>query len=142
MSAQTTAGEAGTHPLDLTFSVAPGSYTLCETTSGKTGWVQSFPTVGANCTGHTAGAGGATITPGPVGHAITVNSGGSRVRDFGNTPLSRARVTFEPLADLPNGSDATRATSISCADKNGSPVGSVINNNTLTTDNVKTSHSS
>ncbi|HZI44945.1 MAG TPA: enoyl-CoA hydratase-related protein, partial [Ilumatobacter sp.] len=26
MSAQTTAGEAGTHPLDLTFSAAPGSY--------------------------------------------------------------------------------------------------------------------
>jgi benzoyl-CoA-dihydrodiol lyase len=26
VSAQTTAGEAGTHPLDLTFSVAPGSY--------------------------------------------------------------------------------------------------------------------
>jgi hypothetical protein len=127
---------------NYSFSVAPGSYTLCETTSGKTGWVQSFPTEGANCTGHTVGAGGATITPGPVGHAITVNSGGSRVRDFGNTPLSRARITFEPLADLPNGSDATRATRISCTDKNGASVGAVDNSNTLTTNDVKTNQNS
>jgi hypothetical protein len=124
---------------NYSFTVAPGSYTVCESTSGKTGWVESFPTSGANCTAHTDGG---TITPGPVGYAITVNSGGTRVRDFGNTPLSRARVTFEPLATLPGGSPATKATSISCKDTGGNSVGSSTNSNTLTTDNVKTNQSS
>jgi hypothetical protein len=119
--------------------LAPGSYTVCEQVSGKAGWVQSFPTSGADCTGHTHDG----ITPGAWGYLVTVTSGGTSAdNDFGNTPLSRAVVTFEPLADLPGGADATRATSISCVDTNGAPIGSVLNNNTLTTSNVKTNQSS
>jgi hypothetical protein len=122
------------------FSVAPGTYTLCETVSGQTGWVQSFPTTGADCTGHTHGG---AITPGAIGQSVTVTSGGTAGdRDFGNAPLSRARITFESLADLPGGSDATKATSISCDDANGASVGSATNSNSLTTDDVKTNQSS
>jgi hypothetical protein len=40
---------------NYSFSVKPGTYTLCETISGKPGWVQSFPS-GTACTGHTHGA--------------------------------------------------------------------------------------
>jgi hypothetical protein len=131
----TTTAADGTY----SFTVAPGTYTLCETVSGKTGWVQSFPTSGANCSGHTHSG---TITPGAFGHSVTASSGGTAGdRDFGNTPLSRATVTFEPQADLPNGSDATRATSISCTDKDGASVGSNTNSNTLTTSSVKTNQS-
>jgi hypothetical protein len=121
------------------FTVAPGTYTLCETVSGQTGWVQSFPTSGASCTGH---AHGGAITPGAIGHSVTVSSGGTGGGDFGNTPLSRARITFESLADLPSGADATRATEISCEDANGASVGSATNSNTLPTDDVKTNQSS
>lgn len=118
------------------FTVPPGSYTLCETVAGQTGWVQSFPVSGADCSGHTG-------TAGAVGYSVTVASGGSSTgNDFGNTPLSRVVVTFESLADLPEGGDATRATSISCADTNGNGVGSVSNQNSLTTDSVKTNQSS
>ena len=118
--------------------LAPGSYTVCEQVSGKAGWVQSFPTSGANCTGHTHDG----ITPGAIGYSVTVTSGGTSVdNDFGNTPLSRAVVTFEPLADLPGGADATRATAISCVDTNGASIGSILNNNALTTNNVKTNQS-
>jgi hypothetical protein len=134
--AHTTTAADGTY----SFSVAPGSYTLCETVSGKPGWVQSFPTSGANCAGHTHGA---TITPGAFGHSVTAASGGTAAgRDFGNTPLSKATVTFESQADLPGGADATRATSISCTDTNGAAVGSSTNSNTLTTSSVKTNQSS
>ena len=131
----TTTAANGTY----SFSVKPGTYTVCETVSGKPGWVQSFPTAGASCTGHTHGG---TLTPGAIGYSVTVTSGGAAGdRDFGNTPLSRATVTFESLADLPNGSDATRATSISCTDAGGNPVGSSTNSNTLTTSSVKTNQS-
>jgi hypothetical protein len=124
---------------NYTISVAPGTYTVCETVSGKPGWVQSFPTSGANCTGHTHGS---TLTPGAIGHSVSVTSGGATGgRDFGNTPLSRATVTFESLADLPSGSDATRATSITCRDASGATVGSSTNSNTLTTNSVKTNQS-
>ena len=132
----TTTAADGTY----SFSVAPGTYTVCETVSGKPGWVESFPSSGTSCTAHThAGA----ITPGPFGHSVTASSGGTvGNRDFGNTPLSQATVTFQPLADLPNGSDATRATSISCTDTNGASVGSNTNSNSLTTSSVKTNQSS
>jgi hypothetical protein len=125
---------------NYSFTVKPGTYALCETISGKTGWVQSFPS-GTACTGHTHGGG---ITPGAAGYTnVVVTSGGSSSgRDFGNTPLSRVTVNFESLADLPGGSDATRATSISCTDTNGAAVGSSTNSNTLTTNNVKTNQSS
>jgi hypothetical protein len=134
--AHTTTAADGTY----SFTLAPGTYRLCETVSGKTGWVQSFPTSGGNCAGHTHGG---AITPGAFGHSVTVSSGGTRGnRDFGNTPLSRATVTFESQADLPGGGDATRATSISCTDRNGAGVGSSSNSNTLTTSSVKTNQSS
>jgi hypothetical protein len=133
---ETTTAANGTY----SFSVKPGSYTVCEQTSGKPGWVQSFPTSGADCTGHTHGG---TITPGAIGYSVTGTSGGTAAnRDFGNTPLSKVTVGFESLADLPGGADATKATSISCTDTNGASVGSSTNSNTLTTDNVKTNQSS
>ena len=49
---------------------------------------------------------------GPAGYATVVVASGATAgsRDFGNTPLSRPRSRSSPLADLPNGSDATRAT--------------------------------
>jgi hypothetical protein len=132
----TTTAADGTY----SFSVAPGTYTVCETVSGKTGWVESFPSSGTSCTAHTHGG---TLTPGPFGHSVTATSGGTfGDRDFGNTPLSRVNVSFESLADLPNGSDATKATAISCTDKNGAAIGSNTNSNTLTTGSVKTNQSS
>ena len=120
------------------FTVAPGTYTVCETLAGHPGWVQTFPVSGADCTGHShAGA------PGADGHSVTVTSGATAGdRDFGNTPLSRVNVTFEALADLPGGGDATRATQITCVDTNAANVGSANNSNTLTTDSVKTNQSS
>jgi hypothetical protein len=122
------------------FSVKPGTYTVCETISGKPGWVQSFPS-GTACTNHTHGG---TLTPGPAGYtSVTVTSGGTADgKDFGNTPLSRVAVNFESLADLPGGGDATRATAISCTDSSGAGVGSSTNSNTLTTNTVKTNQSS
>ena len=62
--------------------------------------------------------------------------------DFGNTPLSRIHVTFEALANLPGGADATHATAISCTDNAPSSVGSNTGSNTLDTDAVRTSQSS
>ena len=121
------------------FTVAPGSYNVCEQTSGKPGWVQSFPSSGFNCTGHTDGG---TITPGPWGYSVTATSGGTiGDRDFGNKPASEVTVNFTPLADLPGGADATRATAISCVDANGGSVGSNTNSNSLTTANVFTNQS-
>jgi hypothetical protein len=134
----TTTAADGTY--SFTVAPSPSSYRVCETISGKTGWVQSFPTSGASCTAHTHGG---TLTPGALGYSVTAGSGATvGSRDFGNTPLSRAQVTFEPLADLPNGDDATKATSISCTDAGGASVGSSTNSNTLTTSNVKTNQSS
>ena len=124
---------------DYGFSVAPGTYTVCETISDQPGWVQSFPTTGADCTGHTHDG----ITPAPFGHSVTVPSGGQADgRDFGNTPQSQVSVDFQPLAALPGGGDATHATSISCVDNNGDSVGSVSDSNTLTSDRVLTNQSS
>ena len=58
----------------------PGSYTVCEEL--QAGWTQSFPVAGADCTGHTDGG---TITPGPLGYAITITSGEDETgNDFGN----------------------------------------------------------
>ena len=125
---------------NYSFSIVPGTYTVCETISGKPGWVQSFPS-GTACSGHTHGG---TLTPGAAGYASVVVTSGATTgaRDFGNTPLSQAQITFEALADLPNGNDATRATSISCTDSSGGGVGSASNSNTLTTSSVKTNQSS
>jgi hypothetical protein len=117
----------------------PGTYTVCEETNGKTGWVQSFPTSGADCTGHTHDG----TTPGGPGHSVTVTSGQTAGnRDFGNTPQSKIRVEFLPQATLPNGDPATKATEISCVDSSNNSVGSSQNSNTLTTNNVLTNQSS
>ena len=62
--------------------------------------------------------------------------------DFGNTPLSRIHVTFESLAELPGGADATHATAINCADNEANSVGSNTESNSLDTDAVRTSQSS
>jgi len=133
----TTTASDGTY----SFTVVPGSYTICEQTApGKAGWTQSFPSSGADCTGHTDGG---SITPGPWGYAVAASSGGTLAnRDFGNKPASRVSVTFTPLATLPAGGDATHATAISCVDANGGSVGSNTNSNTLTTSNVFTNQSS
>jgi hypothetical protein len=119
------------------FSVKPGTYTVCETISGKPNWVQTFPS-GTVCTGHTHDG----KTPGAAGYAsvVVTSAGTAPDKDFGNTPLSRATIAFESLADLPNGSDATRATSISCRGANDPDIGSS-STNTLTTDAVKTNES-
>src|SRR5262249_36190410 len=56
-----------------TFSVAPGSYTVCETI--PSGYTQSFPTSGADCSAHGGG----------LGYAITLTSGQADTdNDFGN----------------------------------------------------------
>ena len=76
-----------------TFSLNPGTYTVCETQ--KPGWTQSAPSAAvpappgetlADCTGHTVGSGGAVITPGPRGYTFTVVTGIGVLanNDFGN----------------------------------------------------------
>ena len=70
----TTTDASGTY----SFSVKPGTYTVCETISGKPGWVQSFPS-GTDCTGHIHDGG--TITPGAGRlHDVAVTSAGTAGR--------------------------------------------------------------
>ncbi|HTE71278.1 MAG TPA: SdrD B-like domain-containing protein [Actinomycetes bacterium] len=124
----TTTAADGTY----SFTLNPGTYTICETLSGQTGWVQSAPATGADCTGHTHGG---TITPGATGHTVTVVSQGTvSARDFGNTPLSQVKVDFLPQATLPGGGDATHATSITCT-----PGGGNTDSNTFTTSDLRIS---
>ena len=56
----------------------PGTYTVCETL--QAGFIQTFPTSGADCTGHNH------LGPaGPFGYAITLNAGDIDTgNDFGN----------------------------------------------------------
>jgi SdrD B-like domain len=118
------------------FSVVPGVYTVCEQVSGKPGWVETFPSAGADCTGHTHDG---AITPGAVGYSVTVTSGQTvGNKDFGNTPLSRATVTFEALAQLPGGGDATHLVppSITCEGVTGTLTG-----NTFVTEPFRTNRS-
>jgi hypothetical protein len=123
-------------------NVTPGDYVVCEDTTLKTGWVQSFPV---------SGSGDCTMlavlpqTFGDEGHAVTTTSGQSFPnRDFGNTPLSTIDVSFTALADLPNGGDATHATEITCVDS-ADPANTVgtdaDHDGDLTTDELKTSTS-
>jgi hypothetical protein len=118
--------------------VTPGAYVVCEETTRKDGWVQSFPVSGSgDCTLLTV----LLATLGDEGHAVTTTSGGTfGDRDFGNTPLSTVDVSFTSLATLPAGGAATHATEITCTDKDGNPVGTD-HDNDLTTDQVKTSAS-
>src|SRR3989454_668958 len=90
----TTTGAGGSY----SFSVNPGSYTVCETL--PTGQVQTFPTSGANCSTHTHGG---TITPGPRGYAITLTSGQvDNDNDFGNYTSPPFKVTGGGQIPVPN----------------------------------------
>ncbi len=61
------------------FVVAPGSYTVCETI--QSGWTQTFPTSGADCSAHGGGK----------GYAVTLSAGQlDDNNDFGNTTFSPA----------------------------------------------------
>jgi hypothetical protein len=76
------------------FSVSPGSYTVCEADAAN--WTQSYPGSGANCTGHTDGG---TFTPAPIGYAITLTSGQvDSGNDFGN--FRNATKTGTKFSDL------------------------------------------
>jgi hypothetical protein len=141
-AATTTTANDGTYSFP---AVKPGTYIVCEVLDNgalqtHVGWVQSYPlstTVGsASCAG--------SSTLGARGWNVTVTSGSSTTaQDIGNTPLSNITVTFNPLAKLPDGTTAaTKATSMSCVDKNSSSVGSNSNSNSLTTSNVKNNQSS
>jgi hypothetical protein len=119
------------------FSVAPGSYTVCEQVSGKPGWSQSFPGSGTACSSPHAGE-----TLGAVGYSVTATSGGTFAdRDFGNKPASKIQVNFLPQALLPDNTNATRATNITCRDAANIIVGQALALNTLTTSNVFTNQS-
>ena len=127
-STTTADGTGGTTLGAYSFSVPPGTYTVCEVL--QTNWVEAFPTSGADCSGTTGN--------GPLGYSVTVGSNGSvGNKDFGNSPLSSVTVTFNPLV-----TGKSRATSISCVDKDGTSVGSSSNSNTLTTNNVRIRQSS
>ena len=69
---------------NYSFSLAPGSYTVCEEL--QSGWTQSFPnpgTDGSACEGHSPDSGG---TMGPYGYGITLVSGQVDYdNDFGNS---------------------------------------------------------
>jgi hypothetical protein len=70
----TTTGADGSYE----FIVEPGSYTVCETL--KTGWTQTFPTSGANCSAHNHSG-----TPGMWGYSIVLERGDDDSgNDFGN----------------------------------------------------------
>jgi hypothetical protein len=77
---------------NYSFTVNPGSYTVCEEL--KSGWTQSHPTSGADCSGHNHGD---TIVPGPLGYSIVLDSGEiDSGNDFGNfRQASKSGVKFE-----------------------------------------------
>jgi len=132
---QTTASSTGTY---TTKALAPGTYFVCESTSGQTGWVQTYPKAA------TAGSTSCSAKDGGQGWKVTITSGTNvTVQNFGNTPQSKIKITFLPQAKLPDGTtDATKATSISCTDTSNASVGSNTNNNELTTNAVLNNQSS
>lgn len=111
-------------------NVSPGSYTLHEV-NRPTGWLQTTPA----SNGHVA------VTVGLTDTSVTA-------APFGNTPLSKVTVTFNPQAKLlnadgtPSSIDATKATSINCTDTDDADVGSSTNSNTNTTNNLQIKQSS
>jgi hypothetical protein len=83
----------------VTFTVPPGTYTICE--SQIAGWVQSAPGAGVSCGGHAGATGN--------GFSVTVASGGSETREFGN--YQGATITVRKWNDedgdgTKNGSEA------------------------------------
>jgi hypothetical protein len=103
--------------------LVPGKYIVCErigddtSTAGtdetQVGWAQTYP--GSSTTGSVSCAAASTLGAASRGWSVqSVASGTVGGKDFGNAPLSTLSVTFTPQADLPGGSDATQATSITC----------------------------
>lgn len=70
---------------DFAFTnIKPGSYTVCEEVPAE--FLQSFPPAGANCSGHSASAGGVVRN---IGYSVTLTSGQVvEDRDFGNFSLA------------------------------------------------------
>ena len=125
MQGTTQVGTDQASAADGTYSfanVAPGSYTVHEV--AQTGWNQTQPAAGADAT-------------------VTVNLGDTSVTigAFGNTPLSKVKVDFLPQAKNYDGTDATKATSISCVPAAGATQGNT-NSNTFTTGTLTDNQSS
>jgi hypothetical protein len=109
------AGTAGVNELGTyAFTgLVPGKYIVCEKITDHSGWAQTYP--GSSTTGSVSCSAASAL--GAAGRGWAVESAASGTvggRDFGNAPLSEIRVTFASLGDLPNGNDATEATSITC----------------------------
>jgi hypothetical protein len=74
---------------EYSFDVPPGNYTVCEIIFKEgvvdfTGWTQTFPTAGADCSAYDAAHG---AIHGPVGYAITlISQDFEGDNDFGNRP--------------------------------------------------------
>ena len=137
-TASTTTAADGTYSFS---GLTPGDYVVCEQTSGKTGWVQSFPGGHGlhNAIGAAGDAGSRRLQPDPD---IRTDARRPRLRQHA---VVRRDVSFTALADLPvdqGGGDATHTTEITCKDKDGNTVGSDADNDgDATTTNLKTSAS-
>ena len=85
----TTAGGPA-DPGHYTFTVLPGTYTVCEQMQvpANPPWTQTFPTSGANCITAVDPAAD-NPTPGPLGYAIVLTGGEiEAANDFGNTQIT------------------------------------------------------
>ena len=85
----TTAGGPA-DPGHYTFTVLPGTYTVCEQLQvpANPPWTQTFPTSGANCITAVDPAAD-NPTPGPLGYAIVLTGGEiEAANDFGNTQIT------------------------------------------------------
>jgi hypothetical protein len=138
VSTKTTAAADGTYTSD---PLAPGTYLVCESTTGQTGWQESYPT------GSTTGSADCSAKTGHAarGWTVTLTSGTNAIgKDFANTPQSTITVNFNPLATLPDtGSPAaTKATNITCTHGGTSVAPAyVAGSNTLTTNTLTTDKS-
>jgi hypothetical protein len=125
MQGTTQIGTTQQSAADGTFSfsnVSPGSYKIVEQTP-PAGWA---------------------ATNYPTGQDVTVALGETTKSSspFGNWPLSKIQVNFLPQAHNFDGSNATKATSITCTDPTSASAGSSSNSNTLTTGNTTLNQSS
>ncbi len=118
--------DAGTPATELgTYSftgLVPGKYIVCEQISdnaatvpneAQAGWVETYP--GSGTTGSVSCSAASALGAAGQGWAVASTASGTvGDRNFGNAPLSDITVTFNALADLPGGGDATQATNIVC----------------------------
>ena len=92
-----TTGTGGAPPGGYTFTVLPGTYTVCETL--QTTWVQTFPIAGAgiaDCDGP-PNPDADNLTPGPLGYAVTLVSGQVEgANDFGNNTTTTVTCPEDP----------------------------------------------